>query len=161
MKTENLVFSLCCFFVFLVLIGLCLQSCRSVDTSRNTHSKVKNEVEVASDSTFDSISKHVIFSQDRDFVFTIDRKFQPVMDSTGTVVGNRLLEEKISGSKKISSKFEEKDRSVKKESNSALCASSSSESFKSKEKKKRQINLGWLIFLIAVFFVVRIVAKKV
>lgn len=161
MKTENIVFSLCCFFIFLVLVGLCLQSCRSVDTSRNTQSKVKNEVVIASDSTFDSISRHVIFSQNRNFVFTIDRKFQPVTDSTGTVVGNRLAEEKISGSKELSSKLEEQDRSVKKESNNALCASSSSESFESKEKKKRQIHLGWLIFFIAIFFVVRIVAKKV
>ena len=93
MKSENIVLLVCFCFIFMVILGLLLQSCASTDRRSLSQVSTDRLSSMQSSHSSDSLSFLEVFSsQDKILNFT-RREYAPVVDSAGRAVGSRLTSE--------------------------------------------------------------------
>ena len=93
MKSENIVLLVCFCFIFMVILGLLLQSCASTDRRSLSQVSTDRLSSMQSSHSSDSLSFLEVFSsQDKILNFT-RREYAPVVDSAGRAVGSCLTSE--------------------------------------------------------------------
>lgn len=160
MKTENVVLFIGWTFVLLVVIGLSCQSCRSVSSFKTGKdsllTKTCNEVELITDSA----AHNRLLTHGRDYSFVIDRQYEPVFDSTGNVIGNRIVNERIDAKgKELLNAFEKavKMNSIsRKDSSTQQVKVSSTE----KETQKKPPDFVVFFFMFVMLCLIGLIFKK-
>ena len=161
MKSENVLLTICLIVIFIFIVGLTLQSCRSSKLDQRTRTEIdtaslsEETKKIWTDSTlWESLKANLTFEW-------VQEKYTPVQDSTEKVTGSVLTER----NSVISSKEEQRESvaTTRKEEESAVKSSASGTTKLAddiKKESKTKTPITWQFYMMLSIVIIALLIWK-